>query len=148
SRRLIARNRFRNTINAFTGIRLDWQNSARDSLRLFWTMPHHRLPDATERIHDNAIAWDRESSDLQLYGGSFTKTGVFGGTMELYVYELTERDSPRLQTRNRRLLTPGIRFARKPGSGAFDYDFEAIYQTGHTRATTAVTDRTDLDVSA
>ncbi len=148
SRRLVARNQFRNTINSFTGARLDWEDSAKDSLRLFWTMPQYRLPDEPDRIQDNAVEWDRESTDLQFYGGSFTKTGVFGGTMELYFYGLTERDSPKLQTRNRRLYTPGIRFARKPKPGKFDYDFEGIYQFGHARATTAATDLTDLDVSA
>lgn len=148
SRRLVARNQFRNTINAFTGVRLDWQDAAKDSLRLFWTMPQYRLPDQTEQIQDNAVEWDRESTDLQFFGGSYTKAGVFGGTMELYAYGLTERDSPKLQTRNRRLLTPGVRFARGAKPGTLDYDFEAIYQTGHARATTAVTDRTDLAVSA
>ena len=148
SRRLVARNHFRNTVNAFTGIRLDWEDSAKDSFRLFWTMPHHRLPDETDRIRDNAAAWDRESSDLQFFGGSFTKAGVFGGTMEIYGYGLAERDSPQLQTRDRRLFTPGVRFARGPRPGKFDYDLEGIYQTGRTRATTAVTDVTNRSVSA
>ncbi len=148
SRRLVARNQFRNTINAFTGVRLDWRDAARDSLRVFWTMPHYRLPDQRDQIQDNAVAWDRESPDLQFFGASFTKTGVFGGTMELYGYGLTERDSPRLQTRNRHLFTPGVRFARGAKPGRFDYDFEGIYQTGHARATTAASDVTNLHVSA
>ncbi|WP_219708727.1 alginate export family protein, partial [Clostridioides difficile] len=38
SRRLIARNQFRNTINAFTGIAYDWENAAKDRLRLFYTL--------------------------------------------------------------------------------------------------------------
>jgi hypothetical protein len=148
SRRLIARNQFRNTINAFTGVRFDWQDSAKDTLRLFWTMPQYRLPDTTADIQDNKVEWDRESPDLQFFGGSFTKAGVFGGTVELYGYGLTERDSPELQTKNRHLFTPGIRVARSPKTGRFDYEFEGIYQTGHERATTAANDTTDLDVSA
>jgi hypothetical protein len=148
SRRLIARNAFRNTINAFTGIRFDWRNAADDKLRLFWTMPHTRLPNEPARIRDNEVQWDRESTDLQFFGGSFTKAGVFGGTMELYAYGLAERDSPKFQTRNRHLFVPGVRFARAAKAGRFDYDFEGIYQTGRERATTAATDKTDLDVSA
>jgi hypothetical protein len=148
SRRLVARNAFRNTINAFTGVRFDWRNANRDSMHFFWTMPHLRLPDAAADIRDNKVRWDRESTDLQFFGGAITKAGVFGGTMELYAYGLTERDSPRFQTRNRRLLTPGIRFARGARPDRFDYDFEGIYQTGHERATTAITDLTDLPVSA
>ena len=148
SRRLVARNQFRNTINSFTGVRLDWQDAGKDSLRLFWTMPQYRLPDETGRIQDNGVQWDRESTDLQFFGGSFTKAGVFGGTMELYGYGLTERDSPGYQTRNRRLFTPGVRFARAAKPGRFDYDMEGIYQTGHARATASAADLTDLDVSA
>lgn len=148
SRRLIARNRFRNTINAFTGARLDWRDADGNSLRLFWTMPQYRLPNQSARIRDNAVVWDRESPDLQFFGGSFTKSGVFGGTLELYGYGLTERDSSRLQTRNRHLFAPGIRFARKASAGRFDYDFEATYQTGHARATSAASDIADLPVSA
>ncbi|PTQ12420.1 alginate export family protein [Sphingomonas oleivorans] len=148
SRRLVARNQFRNTINAFTGIRFDWQDAAKDELRLFWTMPHNRLPTEAEEIRHNQVEWDRESSDLQFYGASFTKAGMFGGTVELYGYGLHERDAPSYPTRNRRLFTPGIRFARAPRPDRFDYDFEGIYQTGQARATTGAADRTDLDVSA
>jgi hypothetical protein len=148
SRRLVARNQFRNTINSFTGVRFDWQDAAKNTVRLFWTMPQSRLPNTTAEIQDNKVEWDRESTDLQFFGGSFTKAGVFGGTLEVYGYGLTERDSPELQTKNRHLFTPGIRLARRPKPGTFDYEFEGIYQTGHERATTAVTDRTPLDVSA
>lgn len=148
SRRLVARNQFRNTINSFTGVRFDWQDAGKDTLRLFWTMPQYRLPDQTAQIQDNDVKWDRESTDLQVFGGSFSKAGVFGGTLEIYGYGLTERDSPKLQTRNRHLFTPGVRLARGAKPGRFDYDFEGICQTGHERATTGAADRTDLDVSA
>lgn len=148
ARRLIARNQFRNTINSFTGVRLDWTDAAKDKALLFWTMPQYRLPDEPDRIQDNDVQWDRESTDLQFYGGSFTKAGVLGGTLEVYGFGLSERDSPRYLTKNRHLFTPGIRLARAPKAGLTDWDFEAIYQTGHERGTTAPTDLKKLDVSA
>jgi len=148
SRRLIGRNQFRNTINAFTGVALDWQSAAKDTLRLFWTMPHTRLPTEPDRIRDNAVMLDRESADLQFFGGSFTKAGVLGGTLEVYGYGLNERDSARYPTRNRRLFIPGMRVARAAKPDTFDYDLEGVYQTGTARATAAPSDRTDLDVSA
>ncbi len=148
SRRLIARNQFRNTINSFTGARFDWQDKGKDKLMLFWSMPQYRLPDDTGSIHDNRIAWDRETTDLQFFGASFTKAGVFGGTLEVYGYGLIENDYPQLATKDRHLFTPGIRFARSPRAGMFDYDFEGIYQTGHERATTGAKDLKDLQVSA
>lgn len=148
SRRLVARNQFRNTINAFTGVRMEWQGAGQDRMTLFWTMPQYRLPDTVQDIRDNKVRWDRESSVLQFFGGSFTKAHVNGGTLEGYAYGLAERDSPALATRNRHLFTIGSRFARAPKKGRFDYDVEGAYQMGRTRASTLATDRRDLDVSA
>ena len=148
ARRLIARNQFRNTINSFTGVRFDWADKAKDRLRLFWTMPQIRLPNDTVGIQNNEVVWDRESTDFQFYGGSFTKAGIFGGTAEIYGYGLDEKNSRRFPTRSRHLFTPGIRLARAAKSGMFDYDFEAVYQTGHEHGSTKLTDLKNLDVSA
>jgi hypothetical protein len=148
SRRLVARNNFRNTINAFTGLRLDWSNAARDRLVLLWVLPHRRLPDDPAGIAGNAVVFDRESPDQQLFGASFTKAAVLGGSLEVYGYGLVEHDAPGFRTANRRLFTPGIRLLRPPAKGRFDYELEAIFQTGTARATTAASDVRDLAVSA
>lgn len=152
SRRLVARNQFRNTINAFTGIAYDWQNSGKDRLRLFWTMPHYRLPDDRAGILSNSVEWDHEGLDTQLFGGIFTKAGVLGGILEIYGYGLLEEDSGSqlegIQTRDRRLFTPGLRFYRAPKAGQFDHELEAVYQTGVARNTAAAADVTDVPVSA
>ncbi len=152
SRRLVSRQQFRNTINAYTGVSFDWRGANKDQLTLLWTMPHTRLPDDIPGILDNGIEFDRESLDLQLFGGSYTFANVFGGSLEVYGYGLYERDSGTglrsVQTRDRRLFTPGIRLARTPRPGEVDYDLEAIYQTGLARDTAAATDTRDLDVSA
>ena len=148
SRRLVARNRFRNTINAFTGVRLDVETDDDDRLRAFWTLPHHRLPDDEEGIRHNRVVWDRESTDFQFFGASFTKAAVMGGTAEVYGYGLLERDGPDDETRDRHLFTGGFRLARNAGRGAFDYDLEATYQAGHARVSAAPADRDDQNVSA
>lgn len=152
SRRLVSRQQFRNTINAYTGASFDWQGANRDKFTALWVMPHTRLPDDVDGILDNGIEFDRESLNLQLFGASYTFADILGGTFELYGYGLYEQDSgtgPRsVQTRDRRLFTPGLRLARRPRVGAFDYDFEAIYQTGLARETAAATDLRDLTVSA
>ncbi|GLS59477.1 alginate export family protein [Methylobacterium haplocladii] len=152
SRRLIARNQFRNTINAFTGIAYDFQNAEKDKLRLFYTLPHYRLPDDRAGILSNSVEWDHEGFDAQLFGGIFTKANVLGGILEAYGYGFLERDDGTqlegIQTRDRRLFTPGFRLFRAPKAGQFDHELEAIYQTGIARNTTAVTDVTDVPVSA
>lgn len=148
SRRLVARQAFRNTTNAFTGVNFQWKGRGGDQLTLLWAMPQLRLPDDIEGIHDNSVKRDKETSDLQFYGGSLTKAGVLGGSLEIYGYGLAERDSANRPTRNRHIFTPGLRAYRAPKAGRLDYDVEGAYQFGRTHATTAPTDLTDLDVSA
>ena len=141
----MARNDYRNTINAFPGASFDWQGANKDQMTVFWAMPHNRLPSDMAGILDNAIVIDRENLDLQFFGSTYTFANVFGGSLEIYGYGLYEQDSGTglraVQTRNRRLFTPGA-------PGQWDYDFEAIYQTGLVRETTAITDTRDLSVSA
>jgi hypothetical protein len=152
SRRLVARNDFRNTINAFTGAIFDWQGTNKDQMTLLWAMPHTRLPNDMAGILDNAIVIDRENLDLQFFGSTYTFANVLGGSLEVYGYGLYEQDSGTglraVQTRNRRLFTPGFRLWRAPKPEQWDYEVEADYQTGLARETTAITDRRDLEVSA
>jgi hypothetical protein len=152
SRRLMARNDYRNTINAFTGASFDWQGANKDQMTVFWTMPHNRLPNDVPGILDNAIVLDEENLDLQFYGSSYTFANVFGGTLELYGYGLYEDDTGSglrsLQTRNRRLFTPGFRLWKAPRPAQWDWEVETTYQTGRARETAAITDRRDLHVSA
>ncbi len=152
SRRLVSRQQFRNTTNAYTGVSFDWKGANKDQMTVFWSMPHTRLPDDAQGVRDNAIEFDRESPDLQFFGSSYTFANVFGGSLEVYGYGLYEQDSgtglQSVQTRNRRLFTPGARLFRGAKPGKFDYEFEAVYQRGLVRETAAVADTRDLDVSA
>ena len=86
----MARNDYRNTINAFTGASFDWQGKNKDQMTVFWAMPHNRLPSDVPSILDNAIVFDQENLDLQFYGSSYIFANVFGGTLELYGYGLYE----------------------------------------------------------
>lgn len=153
SRRLMSRQQFRNNTNAYTGVSFDWKGANKDKLTLFWSMPHVRLPDDAQGVRDNAVEFDRESLDLQFFGTSYTFANVLDGSLEVYGYGLYEQDSgtgllQSVQTRNRRLFTPGARLFRGAKPGKFDYEFEAVYQTGLVHETTAATDTRDVDVSA
>jgi len=143
SRRLVARNRFRNTLNAFTGVDLEWSGEAGRELRAFWVLPIQRLPSDPESLRKNEVEFDDESLDVQFWG-------LFGaadlpriGHGELFVYGLHESDSNAQPTRNRRLYTPGWRILRKPAPGRFDYQYEGALQVGESRWTT--TSDQDLD---
>ncbi|MCA9539428.1 MAG: alginate export family protein, partial [Myxococcales bacterium] len=69
-RRLIARNRFRNTINSFTGIDAQWQSPAGDAIRAFGVVPVGRRPDDPDALRDNALAFDHEQFGTFLLGVS------------------------------------------------------------------------------
>jgi hypothetical protein len=68
SRRLVARNRFRNTLNAFTGVGMQWSGEYGRELRAFWLLPIQRLPFAQDALRNNEIEFDHESLDVQFWG--------------------------------------------------------------------------------
>lgn len=146
SRRLIARNAFRNTINSFTGANLVLGDK-KLGLTAFWMIPVARLPDETERLRDNAEELDRERGGPRLFG-AWGHDALFGGTAEVYLYRLAENDSPDILTRNRHLWTAGARLTRPAKAGRAHYDVEGAYQWGQARQSSAVTDLLDREVAA
>lgn len=149
SRRFISRQNFRNSTNAYTGARFDWRPAKGDSVTLFWVMPQDRLPNDRDGIVDDGVELDRERLDQQLFGARIAKAKVIGSVaVETYVYRLFERDAENFATRNRRLWTTGLRVLEAPKKGEVDFEVEAAWQGGTTRASAAASDRTDIDVDA
>ncbi len=149
SRRLVGRNNFRNTTNAFTGARFDWTSADQTQLTLFYTLPHTRLPSDKASILDNDIAWDDETDDLTFWGVFLAARNLpFGARGEAFVFGLDEEDSADRPTRNRHLITPGFRFYRDPAAGHWDFEIEGGVQSGETRGSSSPADVTDLDVEA
>lgn len=149
SRRFVSKQNFRNSTNAFTGARFDWRPAKGDGVTLFWAMPQDRLPKDREGIIDNAVELDRERLDQQFFGARVIKAKVIGSaSLETYLYRLFERDAENFATRNRRLWTSGFRLLEAPKEGAADFELEAAWQGGTTRASTAANDRTDVEVDA
>ncbi len=149
SRRLVARNVFRNTINSFDGIRLrvldynNWQFNA------FATMPVNRYPTASTDILNDVQDFDTNNGRTWFSGGFFEMYNLgLGINGEAYVYHLDEGDSAKNPTKNRRYFTPGMRFYIKPTKASFDFQVETIGQIGTVRATTAATDGKNLQHQA
>ncbi len=143
SRRLVARNRFRNTINAFTGIDWRWRGEGSREARAFWTLPVWRRPFLPEDTTDNEIQFDRETGDVQFWGLLYGDDLPVGHRGEIYLFGLHERDSHRRPTRNRRLFTPGFRVWKPAAKGQLDYTIESILQFGRSRF--LIRDTGDLD---
>jgi hypothetical protein len=143
SRRFVARNRFRNTLNAFTGVDVQWSGDRGRELRAFWLLPNQRLPNLPSELRDNEIEFDDQGLDVQFWGlfGSSDIPRI--GSGELFVFGLHESDSSKRPTRNRKLYTPGWRIFKQPAPGQFDYMYEGAVQAGESRWTPASTQ--DLD---
>jgi hypothetical protein len=143
SRRLVARNVFRNTINSFTGLDLAWTTSTR-AVRLFAVLPVTRRPTDAAALAENEIARDEENVDALLAGFQLeTPLGRTGTQLETYIVGLQERDGG-VASLDRRLLTPGARVVRVPSPGRMDFQLEAMLQLGTSRRSTAVSDTDDL----
>lgn len=145
SRRLVARNEFRNTINSFTGIDLQWTSPGRHVLRGFAVLPVLRSPSDPAVLAGNPIELDRENTDALFWGVFFGSAPLAAGVQfESYVFGLHERDGTDAPSANRRVFTPGVRVFRAPAAGQFDFQVEAMLQLGTSRASTKPTDTTDL----
>jgi hypothetical protein len=149
SRRLAARNQYRNTINGFTGLDAEWQSddSGTTSIRAFWTMPVDRRPrtNVQERYRDNEIQFDEENLDLQFWGLFGTHRFASDDELELFYFGLNERDRGERASANRNLSTLGFRLLRDDVAGAFDYQVELALQFGRSRAGTSSSDLDSLD---
>ena len=126
SRRLVARNRFRNTINAFDGLVLDWRTPRGHSATLFAVAPVARLPDNRADRVDNKIEYDEPQFETWFFGGFAAVKLAPDLRVEGYVYGLDRAEM--MGT----LITPGFRLVRPPRRSDVDADFELAVQTGET----------------
>lgn len=149
AQRLVARADFGNTFPSYLGGRAEYHSKNKDELVVFWTRPIDALPNTADAIFENKVQLDHVNTGTVFYGfdGNLADVGhkvSVGG----YVYRLAEQDRPGYQTRDRRLVTYGLRLRRVPAKGKFDIEAEAALQRGTARLTNAATDRTDFDVRA
>jgi hypothetical protein len=103
NRRFVARNRFRNTINARTGVDLEWTSPSTETVRGFVTVPVQRRVNS---VVDNEPRLDTERTE-SVFWGVFLRSRPWSGSIrgELQLYGLHERDSQEYQTRNRDFVT-------------------------------------------
>lgn len=137
SRRLVAADDYRNTTNGYTGLRADLTLRNGVTATAIYVLPQIRLPDDLPSLLENDRQWDRESFDLQLWGGLIARPRtIAGATAEVGYFGLHERDWAGHPTRNRDLDTFSARLIRDPKAGKADFEIEGIYQTGNLRTGT------------
>ncbi|MGE0708425.1 MAG: alginate export family protein [Planctomycetota bacterium] len=149
SRRLMARPRFRNSLNGFTGLEAQWKGAGGWSLYATYALPIERRPTGRHDLRHNEPDFDREDERVRFWA-LFAASPELGGDLavlaEAYLFGLKEQDTPRhLQTRNRELYTPGFRVYRRGKKGALDFELESALQLGRDRASASASDRRRLD---
>jgi len=132
-RRVMARNQYRNTINAFTGVDWQWTGDGQ-TVRAFWVLPVDRRPSDPASIRNNEWEEDDQDLDLQFAGLFYGASLDERTTVEAYVLGLDERG---LSTRRRELLTPGVRLFQPRKKGLTNFEFELIGQVGESKTSTA-----------
>ncbi len=149
SRRFVARNRFRNTINAFTGIDAKFAQTNGQVIRAFYTLPVHRRPTEFKKLLDNDTKGDKQNTEVKFWGlyyafpeSTFAK---WDSLAELFYFGLHESDTHDRPTRNRDIQTVGGRIYKKPSTNHFDYQFETAFQFGDSRSSTSPSNRENLD---
>ncbi|MGR9090764.1 MAG: alginate export family protein [Gammaproteobacteria bacterium] len=145
SRRFVARNRYRNTVNAFTGIDWQWQGAAGRELRAFFTLPVNREPDTFAELRDNEVEFDEEDSDVKFWGLFFADAWGAHDRAEVFYFGLDEDDSSTRFTRNQDISTLGFRLFRTARVGHYDYEIETAFQFGESRSSPLPTNTADLD---
>ncbi|MBM94823.1 MAG: hypothetical protein CMI09_03095 [Oceanospirillaceae bacterium] len=150
SRRLMARNRYRNTFNTFDGLHLVSNlrySKARVEGLVFY--PVSRYPDTRVDLENNQHEADKSSLHVQLLGLSadgYVLKGRIRGSAQWF--KLREADTSRLETRNRNITTLAGRLYLTSQPGQVDFDLELARQSGTSRLTADEADRTDLDHDA
>lgn len=130
SRRFVARNGFRNTINGFTGLDAEYA-TAGHGFRFFAVMPVARRPTEVQALLDGDIELDEEQTDTVFTGLMYlSPTMDFGLRGEVLLLGLVEglgEDDP---AGSRRLFTPTFRVVGERGPGRLDYTLEGALQVG------------------
>lgn len=127
SRRLVARNRYRNTINAFNGVHWEWKkNDAK--VTGFYTLPILRRPFSRQSLNDRDIAFDEEDFDHQFFGLHYQDSAFERHVFDIYAFGMLEDVG-----RDRDIFTFGGRLLLPKKTGLFDYQIEAAVQVGKSR---------------
>lgn len=138
SRRLIARDDYRNTATSFTGARFDMADGERWNLTVFYFLPQQRLPDDAAGLRSGRIALDREGFDTRIWGATVARPALLGRIAgDLGFYRFEERDRPGQATRDRQLTTLTARLVAAPAPGHGDGEIEVMRQTGTISASLA-----------
>ena len=148
SRRLVARANFRSILTSYDGVRAVWTSPDKLVVTLAYSAPVSRQPSDADSALDNEVALNRTLNHTRFSVLHLDSPLPFGMSGEAYLLDLDEADGGDSATRNRDLITGGVRLRRSPNESQFDFDLEYAHQSGSAHATTSALDVTPLDHEA
>lgn len=138
STRLVSSDEYRNATNGYTGLRADVKAHGIKAT-LIYVLPQVRLPADAASVRSNQVQLDRETFDLQVWGGVIERPQtIAGASVEATYFHLFEASTAASPNRSRRLDTYGGRLFRLAAPGRWDFELEAIHQTGSIAASAAI----------
>jgi hypothetical protein len=144
-RRLLARNRYRNTVTSFTGIDWSWTGPDGRAARAFYWVPMRPLPADRDSVLDNDYEHD-EGLRGASFSGLFYALPAFANEhrLEAYVFdaEASSSDDPAVAFD---LVTLGARAFRAPQPAEWSYEIETVVQRGKSGGVVGGIARNDLD---
>lgn len=147
-RRFAARNRYRNTVNNFTGVDWSWTGAEGRAARAFYWVPMRPLPSDQASVLDNEYELDKGLRGSS-FAGLFYQFPAFSNQhrLEAYVFDAdaASANDPALSFD---LVTLGARAYRAPQASQWNYEVEAVLQDGESGGTVGGVARSDLDHSA
>ena len=147
-RRFVARNRYRNTLNTFTGVDWSWTGSEGRAARAFYWVPMRALPSDQESLLDNEYELDRGLRASSIAGFFYQFPTIKDQhRLESYVFD-AEAGAPADPAVAYDHVTLGARAYRTPQPSQWNYEVEAVLQDGESGGTVGGVARSDLDHNA
>jgi hypothetical protein len=133
-RRVLARSRYRNTVDSFTGIDWQWRAADGQTTRVFAARPMLALPDDDPSLLDNDFEIDEPTPHSRLFA-LYHQWAPFAddSVAEAYVldYEREPTSDPDFDPYDAADHTSvGARFYRPAMPGRFSYEIEVVLQRG------------------
>jgi hypothetical protein len=144
-RRLIGRNRYRNTANSFTGADWSWTGNEGRAARAFYWVPMRPLPADQDSVLDNEHEQDRALRDSSIVGFFYQFPAfVDQHRLESYIFDASAEPA-RDPAVAFDLVTAGTRAYRAPQRAQWNYEIEAVLQSGDSGGVVGGVARSDLN---
>lgn len=145
-RRIISRNRFRNSVYTFTGVDWQWKDANGRSARALYLIPMRIFPNAFDEMLDDEFELDRGQRDSALWGGYYQfPKGSHSDVVEVYAFDYESDGTAADPATFFDIWSVGSRVFRAPAKGRWNYEVEGILQTGESGGVVAGVQRRDLD---